>query len=422
MATEDEFSFTTTTVWWWISVTGYIWISCIILYILCVHTCTVCNKIILSRNQRHSITLHMNTNDKILFHSMTILTLLSIFFYFLSMTVITILDFITPNLTAYTCSIAIKLSASLYLIAKQCSRFVFILRLYVVYNDTYFKYRPRYLLIVGVCTLLFSLALIVMTEWTMQSNIVHLTPSNDAMLNVYNERLCDIRVPDYLLICFVVFDTVTFSVLSYLFIKPLNITLNKSLQDKMTRDKIKNNPKHLNKIKHQIEESIASRKSKSRNSLLWILATRSVRESEIMQVIECENGGKDAMPRNSERESQHYSNQHLSFLTKENNLIKKYLILCHVSVISTLLCVVVMIILDLLGLIVLDMLVHCVCIVFMTTYYEQCYKRCCCGSIFIFDLIEECTGLCAKDDDDEYSLKNIDEEDEDETQSLLWAD
>merc|ERR1711933_159094 len=148
--------------------------------------------------------------------------------------------------------------------------------------------------------------------------------------------------------------------------------------------------------------------SKKRSSLLWILATRNQRESVIMKVLdsptvsrESANGNGFEYPTNNEnkRYSQYVSKQQLSFLTRENLLIKKYLILCHVSVITTLIVIVVMIVSDLLGFIVFDMLMHCLCIVFMTTHYNKWYKVCCCGSIFIFDVIEECTNLCQKNEE-----------------------
>ena len=88
---------------------------------------------------------------------------------------------------------------------------------------------------------------------------------------------------------------------------------------------------------------------------------------------------------------------HLSYLTQENRLIKKYLIIGHVAVFTTISTVIFVIVTDLLGFIIIDILIQCICVALMNKSYDKWYKRICCGSVFIFDLFEECSHWCDRD-------------------------
>ena len=70
----------------------------------------------------------------------------------------------------------------------------------------------------------------------------------------------------------------------------------------------------------------------------------------------------------SHREVMHA--QQLSHLSKENQLIKKYLIISHVTVITTI-SVLFVIISDLLGFIIIDMLIQCICVAMMNKSYDK---------------------------------------------------
>eukprot|EP00484_Ammonia_sp_Unknown_P004037 CAMPEP_0197070162 /NCGR_PEP_ID=MMETSP1384-20130603/198056_1 /TAXON_ID=29189 /ORGANISM="Ammonia sp." /LENGTH=323 /DNA_ID=CAMNT_0042508453 /DNA_START=556 /DNA_END=1527 /DNA_ORIENTATION=- len=284
----------------------------------------------------------------------------------------------------------------------------------------------------------------------MDANIVA-TNTPIGLLNEFNTYSCDVIVPDYLLGCFVVFDTLISSVLSYLFIKPLKVTFNASVHNKELREKVRNNPKYMHKVRKfttekysTIESSIIRKVSTvaSRASTFLPASSRS-HESHALEP------GAAAVPppidprlstTGSTDSYQYDPSQHtptestsmwtddhyiideeketptatdtgrdtivsdgtvhefqLSHLTEENQLIKKYVILTHVAVISTILIVVSVIVTDLLGFIVLDMVLQCICVAFMNKSYDKPYARVCCGAVFLFDLCEECSSLCARD-------------------------
>jgi len=506
-------------------------------------------------------TAHMNSEEKKYFYVLLITTLLTIVCYTASMVIITVLDFVTPNsdeanvhLTIFACLTAVRFAASLYLVAKECLYLVFILRLHVIYGETYFKYRPKLLIFLAVGTLLFTVALLVLTQLTMIAEIVY-SDSPPSLVNEFNAISCDIAIPDYLLLLFVVFDTITSSVLSYLFIRPLKATFNATVHDKEMRDKIKNNPHHLGRLRdlatdrihsmnaarHSMSHSVRRRLSSlppMRPSQMRLSAPpipehsvsgrpRPELEERCLQDIDSltEVGPAEAAsglvmltppedipsvarpsasvmstasdvarPSGADMERQgsifkmeslsksdtersrgfprqltpdsaqtvmtttntpsspsaptmdrHYTNtlseqdarryhdhrdleddispthethhghpaehhheaqlsqvfheQHLSHLTKENQLIKKYLVVTHVAVITTILTLVFVMVTDCLGFIVVDMLVHCVCVAFMSKRYDAWYRACCCGGVFVFDLMEECGSCCARDEE-----------------------
>ena len=159
-------------------------------------------------------TAHMNSEEKKYFYVLLIVTLLTILCYTASMSIITVLDFVTPNedesnvhFTITACLTAVRFAASLYLVAKECLYLVFILRLHVIYGETYFKYRPKLLVLFAFGTLLFTVALLAVTQLTMVADIVY-SSTPMALVNEFNAVSCDIAIPDYLLLLFVVFDTV----------------------------------------------------------------------------------------------------------------------------------------------------------------------------------------------------------------------
>ena len=132
-------------------------------------------------------------------------------------------------------------------------------------------------------------------------------------------------------------------------------------------------------------------------------------------------GNRSTLSYTSQREIMH--DQQLSYLTKENQLIKKYLIISHVAVITTISVILFVIISDLLGFIIIDMLIQCICVAFMNKSYDKYYNKLCIGSIFMFDLCEECGHCCDRDNtitmDEEMIEKGYDES---EVQGLKLSD
>ena len=204
--------------WFWILFTVILLIAILIgMPLWIIHSINVCQDLFTSERQ----SIDWRKKKPIINKSYRIMTLLS----YLSITMYLCIG-IPQSLSSYKyfkdyCLELIEISTYLYFIAKQCMYFLFLCRLYVIYNGSSFEYKPRFLFMIGAISMLLCISNFIIVKFYTEIDLIFYADIPIAMH-------CNPYYPLMIYFIFGINDIFMTLFFLYSFVKPIRLLVKKS--------------------------------------------------------------------------------------------------------------------------------------------------------------------------------------------------